>query len=133
MLFTNKLTAITGDMWEGLGSLNYLNARFNQITALRPGDLANLPKIREALFEENKIRTVSAGLFSPPPRFVELGLYGNPMSCDTSMCWMKEGEKDGWLDMELSGVPSLYCDNLDTYWAWATAADLGCEQSEDPL
>ena len=127
-LFSNSLRSVRGDMWEGLVSLNYLNYRMNLVTKLEQGDLANLPNISQALFEENKITTVAEGLFSPQPRKVFLGLYGNTLHCDSKMCWMKQAAEESWLKTDQTGVPSPSCSNLNgEYFLWVTSSQLGCE------
>ena len=56
-------------------------------------------------------------VFSPedPPSGLEIGLDGNPIKCDSNLCWLKEAEMGERLKFYINKEPR--CANLpDTEW-----------------
>ena len=99
-----------------------------KVTSLDQGDLDNLPSIAWVKFDDNEITTVSEGLLDAElypdghPKYLFLGLSGNPLQCDSRMCWIKEAErtyrpqKDGWLQVWYYSMPIVTCQNQEANW-----------------
>ena len=51
-------------MFKGLGSLEYLSLRYNMITSIATGALADSTKLRELDLGRNKLDTLSDVIFS---------------------------------------------------------------------
>ena len=106
-IWQNKFTDLRGDMWEGLDSLERLHLADMNITSLVAGDLYNLPKIGQIWLMRTKVTTLSEGLFDAElypetdghSATLTLHLRAAPLQCDQSLCWMKRGERDGWLTL----------------------------------
>ena len=117
----NKLSAISGNMWLGLSALKYLYLYNNGIAALMPGDLDHLPMLELLLLYDNPLTTLSHTIFNPSlysetyghPRRITMGL--GLMKCNSSFCWLKQGEQKGWITWYTAGSGIVYhpdCLNL---------------------
>ena len=105
-LTANKLATVNGNMWLGLNSLSHLDLQFTpQMQTIPPGGLSNLPKLDLLHLHNNGLRTLTKDIFtindypdsSGHPPSLRLSLRGNPLVCDTKLCWLKKGEEEGWL------------------------------------
>ena len=101
----NRLTEIRGDMWLGLQSLYALDLGRNNLKTIAPSGLANLPNIARLSLYQTGLRYLDENVFDPRdfpdsnghPRRIKLVLNGNSLQCDQRLCWLKQGEKDGWI------------------------------------
>ena len=114
----NKLSAISGNMWLGLSVLKYLYLYNNGIAALKPGDLDHLPMLERLLLYNNPLTTLSHTIFDPSvypntdghPGRIQLAL--GLMKCNSSLCWLKQGDGQGWITWYESSDKIYYPDCL---------------------
>ena len=99
----NKLSEISGNMWLGLSVPTRLHLYYNHIATLQPGALNHLPKLGRLLLYNNPLTTFSYTIFNPSlypetdghPRRIEMA--PGVLKCNTSLCWLKQGEQKGWI------------------------------------
>ena len=96
---------IRGGMWLGLTSLRKLNLRNNWIGTLQCGAFSNLPNLNELNLGDNTImnlETLDSNIFEPDghPHRLVLDISDNELDCNAALCWLKEGEEEGWLTLE---------------------------------
>ena len=115
-------------MWMGLQSLEYLSLLGNNIKEVPPHIISHMPALKTLGFAFNELKTISADIFNPEdypdsndrPEHLKLDIYGNPLQCDRALCWLKQGEESGTIDLLLP--PS--CENLG-YPLWKNV-NLNC-------
>ena len=95
----------SGGMWVGLSSLRKLSLRDNLIGTLQSGAFSNLPNLKELDLRENSfqnLKTLDANIFEPDgyPSQLILDISENELDCDAALCWLKEGEEEGWLTLK---------------------------------
>ena len=125
-LGANQLHELRGDEFQGLPSLVALALNHNAITEIPAGTLAGSPKLYLLWLGSNQLTTLSEEMFKGEPDgeaqhsgHLDLRAGGNPLKCDVTMCWIKQAQKDGWLNT------SPYCKNFpDQEWK---DIDLGCD------
>ena len=118
-LSTNKLSAISGNMWLGLSALKRLYLHNNDTAELKPGDLDHLPMLERLLLFDNPLTTLSHTIFNPSiypetdghPRRVEMRL--GLVKCNSSLCWLKQGEQKDWITWYKSNRKVYYPDCLN--------------------
>ena len=102
----NLLTEIGPATWNGISRLVYLHLGDNQIAHLPDNSIPGLEVSRSTLnLENNNLTTLSIGIFNPDdykdtgghPQNLYLYLRGNPMNCDSRMCWIQKEKQDGWI------------------------------------
>ena len=130
-LHNNKLSEISGNMWRGLHGLKELHLHYNNITTLQLGDLDYLNKLEFLSLYMNPLTTLSHTIFTPSayphtnghPEQIKLAL--GLMDCDSSLCWIKQGEQRGWITWWASQGKTYYpdCRNLHSLWS---DVDLNC-------
>ena len=129
----NKLSAISGNMWLGLSVLKYLYLYNNGIAALKPGDLDHLPMLERLLLYNNPLTTLSHTIFDPSvypdtnghPGRIQLAL--GLMKCNSSLCWLKKGEQQGWITWWVFGEKTFHPDcHQRPFW---TNVDLNCPKN----
>ena len=135
-LGSNQIREIRGDMWRKLRYVRWVNLEQNQINAVPSDGFGNLRSIKRISLKNNNLTTLDCDVFDPKdfpgyrrhPRKLGLKLGGNPLQCDSRMCWIKRGEDAGWIYWEEDSVPE--CENFpDTAWQ---DVDLDCvEVSEN--
>ena len=101
----NKITRIHAGAFSKLISLEYLGLAYNELRVIEPGTFSQLPALGELMLTGNKLTTLpwtifrdTAGNINHPAHLV-LYLSENPIRCDTALCWMKQSEQDGWLEL----------------------------------
>ncbi len=132
ILHSNKIREIHPHAFFGLKSLATLFLYTNEISHIKPGTLSMLTELRN-LYVQN------AGLTSLPwtvftsldnmnhPASLTLRIERNPLQCDTSVCWMRRAEQDGWLTWAEYNGRTFYpeCANLPST-AWPNVG-LNCD------
>ncbi len=119
-LDSNPFQSTSLQMWDGLSNLKELRLT-NFSAALYPansfGNIAsntftNLPNLTKLYLGLNRLHTLDANMFgSSHPENLDLTLSHNPLQCDSRLCWMKEAEDEGWLNVQdarcanLGGAP----------------------------
>ena len=111
----NKLKEINGDMWQGLDSLKTLNLGSNNINWIEPHGFSNLPHLSILELQNNKLSTLTPDVFNPDdypnsnghPKSLELDISKNTLHCDGDMCWIRQGELNGWITHKLDTQPTV--------------------------
>ncbi len=119
----NKIHTIESGAWDGLLSLRKLYLNSNELEILRPGMWSHLNNCTFLDLSDNKIHAIQSGTFQDGlssletlwlygnelttlqwtvfgkehPEQLELHLFGNPLVCNSSLCWIKQGEQHGWV------------------------------------
>ena len=98
-LDSNRLSLIKKGMFDGLKALEELSLTMNKITYIEPGSFQNLMQLRKLYLYSNELTTLEQNVFNLAyhPSDVTLLLFHNPLRCNSSLCWMKQGEQDGWI------------------------------------
>ena len=104
-LHDNRLTRLTQGMFTGLKSLKLLTVFSNSIHTVDTGALSGLPKLTQIGMGANALTTLSWTAFISEktegglnyPAALKLQLQLNPFQCNSSLCWIKQAESDGWL------------------------------------
>ena len=130
----NKLSGISGNMWLGLSALKYLHLHWNEIPIIKPGDFDNLPKLKILFLFDNPLTTLSHTMFSPSvypetdghPRRIQMAL--GLMKCNSSLCWLKQGEQRGWITWydDTNKIYQPDCISHPDLW---TDVDLSCPKN----
>ena len=117
----NQLSVIRGNMWDGLTALAELDLDNNKLLTIEPGGFYTLPRLSELRLSGNQLNALNWNIFSTVqtgsssdsssdltetpgsktshrhPSNLTLSLHDNPLVCNSDLCWLKQGEKDGWL------------------------------------
>ncbi len=104
-LHDNRLTQLKQGMFTGLKSLSWLTVFTNSLHTVDTGSLSGLPKLTYVGLGANGLTTLSWTAFIPDntngnltsPPALQLQLSLNPFQCNSSLCWIKQAERDGWL------------------------------------
>ncbi len=120
-LENNKLSVIEPGTFNGLISLEELWLSYNKLSEIEPGAFSQLPALDWLLLDGNKLIALQWTVFTDGtgnitrPASLVLELDWNPLQCDTSLCWVKQAEQDGWLTLDSDSDPD--CANYpDTDW-----------------
>ena len=89
----------------GANLLRKLSLRDNWIGTLQSGAFSNLPNLKELDLRENSfqnLKTLDSNIFEPDgyPNQLILDISENELDCDAALCWLKEGEEEGWLTLK---------------------------------
>ena len=129
----NKLSDIRPGMWQGLSLVQQLYLHRNNIDSLNPGDLDHLPNLRRLLLYGNRFTTISHTIFNPTvypydghPREINIGL--GSMTCDSRLCWLKQGERLGWITWYTYETTIYHPDCSNFAGSWSEI-DLGCPEN----
>ena len=119
-LNNNYLTKIDGNMWLGLNSLESITVFQNGIKDLQHHSFSHLPSLKALGLANNQLSTLRPDIFNSDdypdsnglPHRLELYLSGNPLECNTTLCWLKELVVPG--SFIIHPYPSIpTCVNLD--------------------
>ena len=102
----------------------------NEPVTLKPGDLDHLPMLECLQLDNNPLTTLSHTIFNPSiypntdrhPRRLEMRL--GLMKCNSSLCWLKQGEQKGWITWNKSPHKTYHPDCLNLH-LWSDD-DLNC-------
>ena len=115
-LYDNKLTQIREDMLVGMYSLKNLDLSGNEISHIESGSFTKTQQLQYVDLSSNKLSTIQQDMFSIPQQGqLTLLIEDNPLQCDREVCWIKQGEQDGWITFRGRGQPD--CENYpDVLW-----------------
>ena len=130
-LMDNFLSEIEADMWKGIKVLKRLDLTNNQITYIPDKSLPKLYRESGLHLERNNLTPLSLSILDPShykqigghPRKLYLNIRKNLLHCDRKLCWIKEGQEQGWI----SGWWSPDCANYPGV-DW-TKVDLDCDDN----
>ena len=113
----NELREIRAGMWEGLNVLELLSIEGNKFITIQDGGFSD--HVNTHILENNKLKTFTEEVWRSEDELhlnknlfqLELALNGNPLQCDSRLCWMKEGEMDGWLHLSFNYYNPPQCVN----------------------
>ena len=129
----NKLQTIRREMWNGLHSLQKLHLCGNKIKSLGAESFVELPNLYFLLLNYNKLNTVREDAFvtfNSHPTDLSVALEGNPLQCDSELCWLKEAEERKWIELDYTSNRSpLNCVNYPRGEHWRDIA-LNCTAVE---
>ena len=99
------IQVIRTDTLTGMVSLTYLDLSLCNIGSLQPGAFTHLPNLnflnltygRLTSLEMNRFLPDNASFESDHPKNLTLDLRINYWNCDRRMCWLRKGEKQGWV------------------------------------
>ena len=120
----NDLKQIRGDMFEGLFALEDLYLHSNDITSLESGAFMNLPHLDWLLLGYNEMETLEMRAFLDPtcpgrhPSEMFISLERNPMNCGGNLCWLKEAEKNYWIELDYGTASPVTCANYPSGTNW---------------
>ena len=93
----NQLTCLRQGIFEGLISLEILELSRNSISVIEPRTFSHTPVLRILYLNDNQLITLMDKLNQIKSKKSYLYLGGNPLQCDSRMCWIKQAEQVGWL------------------------------------
>ena len=121
-LANNKISEIPSDTFENLSQLMVLDLSMNRISEIEPGAFAKLSGMRVLNLQGNILTTLEGDVFrNQYPTNLTLLLAKNPLKCDSILCWIKEGERHGWITLGRRDNDKFWrkpdCENYpDTDW-----------------
>ncbi len=127
-LDNNSLTGISKYTFAGVLSLEYLYLDGNMIATIEIGSFHDQSDLFILSMPNNMVQTFPAGMFHAtnhptPPEFIMFNMHGNPIQCNSGMCWLKESPT--WLitmAAPCAGPPPY----TGTMWNVLTEEQLGC-------
>ena len=136
----NKIHTIEDGAWNGLDSLKQLSLRYNKIELLWPGMFSGLDNCTRLELNDNKIHTIHTRALDGLVSLTELRLYGNqlttfpwtvfgkehpaqhvlwlsenPLVCNSTLCWLKHADMQGWIGW-WRPAHKPFCSDTDTDW-----------------
>ena len=85
-------------MFIGMYSLTELELSHNQISHIEHGSFTKTQQLQYLYLSSNKLRTLEQDMFSIPQQGeITILIEDNPLQCDSRICWIKQGEQDGWI------------------------------------
>ncbi len=106
----NELQVIDSGTFTNVTSLEWIDLSGNQLHTLERAILPKEPSLNtnRLFLHSNKLTTFLPSVYSGGfPRRLQLTLHDNPLVCDSSTCWMREEEENGWLTWD-SQYPQCY-------------------------
>ncbi len=94
----NELTTLDARTFEWMLDLNKIWIHENNIQVLPSGIFANLTKLRHLNLRDNELHTLNRDVFpAEKPTWFYLAISGNPLSCNSLLCWLYNCASEGWL------------------------------------
>ena len=100
-------------------SLTELKLSQNQISHIQHESFTKTQQLKYIDLSSNELSTIYQNIFSIPQQGeLTLLIENNPLQCDSGMCWIKQGEQDGWITFSPdSGSGKPDCENYpDVPW-----------------
>ena len=111
-LKNNKLTQIRMGMFEGLESLEALILTDNFICAIEHGSFTNIKQLKRLFLNKNELIFLDKEIFQMPFQAkLTLLIANNSLQCNWRICWIKQGEQDGWITLTLGPYLKQSCLN----------------------
>ncbi len=129
-LGNNKLSVIRKNMFSGLPHLASLALNDNMINTIESGTFKDNTALTWLSLYGNQLETLNQCIFDPEnhPCSLELWLWDNPLSCNESLCWLKQAT---WITVDYAS--STVCTGPGTLngqtWNMITTDDLNCDTS----
>ena len=123
-LSQNHLTNINQQMFSGVTSVKHLFLDGNQIFNIESGAFSSQPNLVDVKLADNDLTVLPADAFGAThPVELRLSLGGNPLICNYRFEWVKKGEEDGWLSLDVQSLPQ--CTNYEhANWRGITSEHL---------
>ncbi len=124
-LNNNKLSIVRQHMFSGLPNLTILYLSSNKVHTIEPGSFKDLRSLTTLRMPDNSMETVSLCIFDPRshPTNLYITMEGNPLKCDSSICWLHST----WITVD----PYTECDGPTALsgqkWSALTEQDLLCD------
>ena len=119
-LSDNKLVRIRKNMFQGLRSLKKLKLGHNQISHIEYGSFVSLHLTHLYLASNHITKLEQGDVFKSDHLTLLLG--NNPLQCDWKICWIKDGEREEWINLSKGSYGKPYCANFpDVPWDSITA------------
>ena len=100
-LYANELTYIRTDTFEKLPQLAKLERSKNRLFDIEPGAFTKRKMLKLLHLHHNRLTTLQRNVFSSQHQTnLTLFLSVNPLLCDSTMCWIKWDERDGWIALD---------------------------------
>ena len=118
----NDLSYIRADTFEKLPHLVKLELSVNRIFYIESGAFTKQRKLKRLYLHRNGLTTLRRSVFSSQhKKNLTLLLSHNPLQCDTTLCWIKQAERDGWITLNYTTADDYLskpdCANyLDLHW-----------------
>ena len=144
-LHRNNIHTIHDGALDVLESLIELSLHGNKLTVLRSHTFSRLTKLRRLWLDRNDIKTIEPDCIftnasteltlklhsnefayfpwtafgKQHPLKLDLSLSSNPLVCNITLCWIKQGEQEGWI---------TWTQDNGIFWGYrGTTAELRCD------
>ncbi len=126
----NKLSVIRKNMFSGLPNLAELRIQNNLIHTIEVGSFRQNTALVTLLLWGNLLQTIPELMFDPqnhPSGLSYFEIDGNPLSCDESLCWLKQFDTT-WITVVLATSTLCTGPQAVAGWTWQniTTDDLNC-------
>ena len=95
----NYIRAINGNMWVGLQFLETVKLQHLCLREIPHHGISHMPSLAYLDLQNNLLRTLTADMFNPDikehPRGLNLYLSGNPLQCNSDLCWLTKAIQFG--------------------------------------
>ena len=91
-LSRNQICSIEDDTFVGLGKLTGLWIDENALDEVKKYDFKGLNSLLELSLDNNSIHSIEDDTFFSVPGLKKLWL-----ECNAKLCWLKQGEHEGWI------------------------------------
>ena len=123
-LCCNTLHTLHPGAFLGLSRVKQLNLNHNKVRFLEWGVFTGLHLINTLVLNDNALVNLPWTVFLPGdypdtrghPARLQLRVSGNPVVCSTDMCWIRQGETDGWITWQAGSMYQPECINFNTTW-----------------
>ena len=98
-LSNNKLRSIRQGMFIGLKFLDTLDLSGNIISSIESGSFIDLYHLTTVNLDHNRLTTLKNPFSEPSSGSILFYLSNNPLQCNNSLCWLKNAERDGRINL----------------------------------
>ena len=122
-LFNNEIEVLKKDSFSHLSACEELDLGYNNIHSIEVRALDGLISLKMLSLQYNELSTLPWTIFGKEhPAQLTLRLYNNPVECNSSMCWIQQGQQKGWLTLinydwkpSVCSFHTLTCQQLGRY------------------
>ena len=127
----NRLSVIRKNIFAGLPNLNKLYISFNKIQEIELESFKENSALVDLKIQENLLQSVSRCVFDEenyPKHLNTFFMHENPISCDRSICWLKEADST-WIRVgyRIETVCAEPAALNTTTWEALSTVDLNCD------